>query len=115
MLFRSQRDPSQQFLAWGGFHFVAGDMLTLALSVLMVTLLVRQVAVDRQDQQRLRGEMSAAQMAQQMWGGQQAAVQASGFLIDPVYQPALEVGGDLYQILERPGGRTLVLLGDVSG
>lgn len=111
----NRSDPSQQYLEWGGFYFVTGDMFTLALSALMVALLVRQVATDRQDQQRLRGEIDAAQMAQQMLVGQQASVEASGFLIDPVYQPALEVGGDLYQILERPGDRTLVLLGDVSG
>ena len=111
----TRTDATEQYLEWGGFYFVTGEMLTLVLSAMMVTLLVRQLAAGRQDQQRLRSEMSAAQMAQQLLVGQQASVEASGYVIDPVYEPALEVGGDLYQILERPGGRTLVLLGDVSG
>ncbi len=103
------------FLAFGNYRFRLGDLFWLSISVVIVYLLFRRLAADRQDRQRLQGEMGAAQVAQQLLLGQQASVEASGFFIDPVYQPALEVGGDLYQIVERPDGRTLVLLGDVSG
>ena len=38
-----------------------------------------------------------------------------GFRLTSAYRPAQEVGGDFFQIIPLPAGRTLVLLGDVSG
>jgi hypothetical protein len=38
-----------------------------------------------------------------------------GFALSSAYRPALEVGGDFFQIIPQDGGSTLVVLGDVSG
>jgi serine phosphatase RsbU (regulator of sigma subunit) len=39
----------------------------------------------------------------------------SGFTLESVYYPASEVGGDFFQIIPLKSGRTLVVIGDVSG
>ena len=39
----------------------------------------------------------------------------AGFTLTSAYKPALEVGGDFFQIIPLTGGSTLVVLGDVSG
>jgi serine phosphatase RsbU (regulator of sigma subunit) len=39
----------------------------------------------------------------------------AGYAVTSAYQPALEVGGDFFQILSNPDGSTTVALGDVSG
>ncbi len=39
----------------------------------------------------------------------------SGYSIQSVYRPAAEVGGDFFQVIPLPSGRTLVVIGDVSG
>ena len=39
----------------------------------------------------------------------------AGFTLTSAYKPALEVGGDFFQIIPLAGGSTLVVLGDVSG
>lgn len=38
-----------------------------------------------------------------------------GYAIQSVYRPAAEVGGDFFQVIPLPSGRTLVVIGDVSG
>lgn len=38
-----------------------------------------------------------------------------GLALSIVYEPATEVGGDFYDVLERPDGRWVIALGDVSG
>jgi serine phosphatase RsbU (regulator of sigma subunit) len=38
-----------------------------------------------------------------------------GYAVTSAYQPALEVGGDFFQLLPNSDGSTLVALGDVSG
>lgn len=38
-----------------------------------------------------------------------------GYAVTSAYQPALEVGGDFFQILTNPDGSATVALGDVSG
>ena len=38
-----------------------------------------------------------------------------GYALTSAYTPALEVGGDFFQILANPDGSTIIALGDVSG
>jgi hypothetical protein len=38
-----------------------------------------------------------------------------GFSLSSAYKPALEVGGDFFQIIPLAGGSTLIVIGDVSG
>lgn len=61
-----------------------------------------------------QGQMSAARSVHEMLlKGKQPAT--PGYVIDPVYQSAEDVGGDLFKILPTPDGETLLLVGDVSG
>jgi hypothetical protein len=39
----------------------------------------------------------------------------AGYAIESVYRPAAEVGGDFFQVISLPTGRTLIVIGDVSG
>ena len=45
----------------------------------------------------------------------QSREESDAFAIDAVYQPAQEVGGDFYRILEDAGGDRVIVVGDVSG
>jgi serine phosphatase RsbU (regulator of sigma subunit) len=38
-----------------------------------------------------------------------------GYEIESIYRPAAEVGGDFFQVIPLQRGRTLVVIGDVSG
>jgi phosphoserine phosphatase RsbU/P len=105
----------QEYTFAGGYYFLHYDAFTLILAISILMLLLQQVASDRRQRQRLASEMNAARSAQQFLLGQGASVEAGGFVIDPVYEPATEVGGDFYQILPLPDGALLVAVGDVSG
>ncbi len=41
--------------------------------------------------------------------------QVNGYSIESVYLPAADVGGDFFQVIPLKSGRTLVVIGDVSG
>lgn len=88
-----------------------GDLLFL-LSIAVV-MFFRFTRVSR-EQARTAAELSAAREIQQR------LVPASlpelpGFHIETAYLPALEVGGDFYQVLEQADGHALIVVGDVSG
>jgi serine phosphatase RsbU (regulator of sigma subunit) len=38
-----------------------------------------------------------------------------GYAANSAYQPALQVGGDFFQMIEQAGGSAVLILGDVSG
>jgi len=99
----------------GGYYFIHYDPFTLVLGISILMLLLQQVASDRRQRQRLASEMNAARSAQQFLLGQTATMVAGGFSVEPVYEPATEVGGDFYQILPLQDGALLVAVGDVSG
>ena len=62
----------------------------------------------------LAGELEAARQIQQVLLPDQLD-QCAGFLVDCVYQPAEQVGGDFFQQIGDPEGGMLVVIGDVSG
>jgi len=80
-----------------------------------VILLLQQVESDRRQKQRLASEMNAARSAQQFLLGQTASIDTGTYVIQPVYEPATEVGGDFYQVLKLQDDALLVAVGDVSG
>lgn len=108
----------------GGFfsgHFRVGpyetNLYPIVLAVyafVMVTLLIRRLLLDREQKQRLAGELEAARIVQQLL--LPSAHPAGGaYEIDAVYEPAQEVGGDFYYAGERGDGSRVVVVGDVSG
>jgi hypothetical protein len=76
----------------------------------MGIILTRRSAHQDREQGRLEQELAAAAEVQKLL---LPARSVSG--VEAVYEPASEVGGDFYQILERPGGARLIVVGDVSG
>jgi serine phosphatase RsbU (regulator of sigma subunit) len=62
----------------------------------------------------LAAELKAAQNVQQLLLTH-AAQPTPGFLIESVYLPAAEVGGDFYFVSPAPDGSITAIIGDVSG
>jgi hypothetical protein len=61
-----------------------------------------------------RRELESARIVQQVLIPE-AIPRVPGFVIESVYKPAGEVGGDFFQILPSPEGGLLAVIGDVSG
>jgi hypothetical protein len=62
----------------------------------------------------LESEMAAAREVQRVMVPDELP-RVPGFAIESVYRPAAEVGGDFFQVIPLRSGRTLVVVGDVSG
>ena len=63
---------------------------------------------------QLESEMAAAREVQRVMVPEEIPA-VIGYAIESVYQPAAEVGGDFFQVIPMKSGRTLVVIGDVSG
>jgi phosphoserine phosphatase RsbU/P len=90
-------------------------LITLMLvTFAMAILLNRRAANLANEKQRLSREIAAAAEVQTLMlpGSAQGGAETK---IEAVYQPASEVGGDFYQILDRLDGSRVALVGDVSG
>jgi hypothetical protein len=62
----------------------------------------------------LEGEMAAAREVQRVMVPEDLP-QVEGYAIESVYLPAAEVGGDFFLVIPLKSGRTLIVIGDVSG
>jgi sigma-B regulation protein RsbU (phosphoserine phosphatase) len=91
--------------AWS-IHEVSVWVLAFSIAV----ILLRRLIADRRERLRLAGELEAARVLQQLLL-KHPAMHEPDLSIEAVYQPAEEVGGDFYYVLD---GR-VVVLGDVSG
>ena len=89
---------------------VADLLFLLAIGIVMFFRFTR---VSR-EQARAAGELEAAREIQQRLVPLSLPA-IPGCRIQAAYLPAEEVGGDFYQVLEQPGGSTLIVIGDVSG
>ncbi len=78
-----------------------------------VVMFFRFTRVSR-EQARTAAELQAAREIQQRLVPLELPA-VSGCRMQAAYFPAEEVGGDFYQVIEQPGGATLLVLGDVSG
>ena len=91
------------------------DLIFLAA---LLAFLIRRFTQARQGEERYAGQLEAARQVQQVLLPE-AIAQVPGFVVDCVYHPAEEVGGDFFQILpttpETNGGGLLVVMGDVAG
>ncbi len=89
---------------------IAGVLQLLAI----FTILLMRFARSRRDEERLKGELEAARVVQQVLIPEETPL-VPGFTIASVYKPAGQVGGDFFQILPLKGGGVLAVIGDVSG
>jgi hypothetical protein len=81
--------------------------------VLFAIFLLRFVRI-RRDEERYKNELEAARAVQQVLVPEEIPT-VPGFVVESVYKPAGQVGGDFFQIIPIANGGVLVAIGDVSG
>jgi len=96
--------------------------LTLAGMATLV-IFIRDLIRDRRDKQRMAAELAAGRAVQQVLIPKDVPA-IPGFIVQSVYKPFGEVGGDFFQVLpinalsikdDESAGGVLVIIGDVSG
>ena len=80
----------------------------------MLAILINRFARTRREEQRIVGELEAARGVQSLLIPATPPI-TPGFLVESVYLPASEVGGDFFQILPGDDDSLLIVVGDVSG
>ena len=100
-----------EWFRWGQYRLWREELFWLPVSITILALMVRRVAADRSERVRLAGELAAARTVQQLM----FAPLGHGSPIEAVYEPALEFGGDFYQVFPLSDGGNLLAVGDVSG
>jgi phosphoserine phosphatase RsbU/P len=80
----------------------------------LLIFLVRRFSIARREEERLSGELQAARSVQSLLIAD-IPHPIPGFAVHSVYIPASEVGGDFFQLMPRPDGSLLFVVGDVSG
>ncbi len=84
-----------------------------AAPALRVAQLVRQQEAQARERQRMEQELAVAQLIQQHFLPV-TLPQPAGWSIEAFYRPARAVGGDFYDVLERPDGTIAFTVGDVT-
>jgi sigma-B regulation protein RsbU (phosphoserine phosphatase) len=85
----------------------------LFLMTLIVFVILRAIRLAR-SRAALASEIEAAQSVQQLLLAR-ASQPTPGFLVESVYLPAAEVGGDFYVVTPLSDGSLIAVVGDVSG
>ena len=97
-----------------GVTFTLANMAAVVL-FLSVLYAVYSFSMEQQARQSaLEREMQSAREIQRVLIPD-ALPSLEGFAVTSAYRPALEVGGDFFQIIREEEGSTIVALGDVSG
>lgn len=99
---------------WGIIPFADYDIAdAIFLLAIGIVIFFRFTRVSR-EQARAAAELDAARTIQRQLVPV-SLPEIEGFHVETAYLPADEVGGDFYQVLPQTRGRTLILVGDVSG
>lgn len=101
-----------------GLGITVVDMVAMLMVVVIGALalrrFVRTQVRDSLAHQATRKDMEQAQQLQQRVLVPEA-LHSPAFTVESEYRPAQTVGGDFFQILSKPDGSLLVVIGDVSG
>jgi len=84
-----------------------------AAPALRVAQLVREQEAEARERQKYEQELAVAQLIQQHFLPT-TLPQPPGWSIEAHYRPARAVGGDFYDVVERPDGRIAFAIGDVT-
>lgn len=84
-----------------------------AAPALRVAQLVREQEAEARERQKIEQELQVAQLIQQHFLPT-TLPQPAGWSIEAHYRPARAVGGDFYDVVERPDGRIAFAIGDVT-
>ena len=98
-----------------GMQVSIGDISNLLLIVVLALLLLRRLNISLKRQRRMALDVKQAQEVQQVILPP-ARMTLPGLEIESEYRPAMEVGGDFFQIIPHPtDGSLLIVAGDVAG
>ncbi|MGA2167902.1 MAG: SpoIIE family protein phosphatase [Terracidiphilus sp.] len=97
-----------------GVDFPPEKITSIALFAAIIFALYRYILEQQARRAALEQEMQSAREIQQVLIPE-TLPSMEGYAVTSAYTPALEVGGDFFQILRTPDGSTIVALGDVSG
>ena len=98
-----------------GFQFSLRQLASLLLVTALSLLLLRRLIKSIRHQRQIALDVKQAQEVQQVILPEQRAVM-QGLEIESEYRPALEVGGDFFQIVPiAQDGSLLIVAGDVAG
>ncbi len=98
-----------------GVQLTTRQMANLLLVATLALLLLRRLVLSLRRQRQMALDVKQAQEVQQVILPE-ARTLLPGFEIESEYRPALEVGGDFFQIIPNPSdGSVLIIAGDVAG
>lgn len=97
-----------------GVQFEAADLITMVLFVSILYAVYHYSAEQQARQTLLEREMQSAREIQHILIPD-ALPSLDGFALSSAYRPALEVGGDFFQVIQERQGSAIVAVGDVSG
>jgi hypothetical protein len=98
-----------------GLQFSLGQLSSFLLILVLALLLLRRLNISLKRQRRMALDLKQAQEVQQVILPP-ARMTLPGLKIESEYRPALEVGGDFFQIIPHPtDGSVLIIAGDVAG
>jgi hypothetical protein len=98
-----------------GVRLGTGDIASLLLMAVTALLLLRRLLKSVRAQRLMALDVKQAQEVQQVILPE-ARTTIPGLVVESEYRPALEVGGDFFQIIPHPtDGSLLIVAGDVTG
>jgi hypothetical protein len=98
-----------------GLQFSLGQLSGFLLIVVLALLLLRRLNISLKRQRQMALDVKQAQEVQQVILPP-ARMSLPGLEIESEYRPAMEVGGDFFQIIPHPtDGSLLIVAGDVAG
>ena len=89
-------------------------VLTTLASVAAIRVENTRLAEDDLERERFERELSLAREIQQRFQPS-SAPSVAGYEMQGISFPCYEIGGDYYDFIQRPDGRMVIALGDVSG
>jgi hypothetical protein len=98
----------------GGIEFKPEKITSVALFAAILFALYRYILEQQARRNALEQEVHSAQEIQQVLIPEDLPA-LEGYAVTSSYTPALEVGGDFFQIIPNDDGSAIVALGDVSG
>jgi serine phosphatase RsbU (regulator of sigma subunit) len=96
------------------FPVYPADVVKLLMPLSVLVILLRRFIRARRDEAQMATEMESARAVQKVLIPS-AMPEIPGFQLDSVYIPALQVGGDFFQVMHSRSGGVLAAIGDVSG
>ncbi len=96
------------------YRLSVGDLGGFAFSITLLLFIVLRTIRIARERAEAAAEIAAAQTTQQLLLAR-ASEPTPGFLVESVYYPASEVGGDFFLVSPDADGSLLAIVGDVSG